>query len=238
MCKEAFVVLVLVAVLLSLAAVGAQAASASVPKPSVPEFTLKVVSHSYDSTVNSPDAHADMSIPDVHVDVTTIEVSIENQLLSATLGDNYHMYYNVRVKEHLSEDWTELYSCTNLSDYVSPGTCPQQWASKYTVLSVPADYPAGTQLDFQVQAIMGHNSQVYPPGNPLVPQVGGGGYEKVVVVEGTSDWSSTQTVTVGVSPLVIGSVSPDAVGSISLAIAALAVLVVMLYVKRTHKPTS
>lgn len=53
--------------------------------------------------------------------------------------------------------------------------------------------PSGGQVDFQVQAIIGHDTQTYviPPFTSI------GEYEPAIAYDSSSGWSTTQTVTIG-----------------------------------------
>jgi hypothetical protein len=114
------------------------------------------------------------------------------------------VYYNFRVKGHFEQDWREYYPIGNryssgdppypTSKYLSNGT-PRQSNLQNTVFSFPADYPVNAQLDFQVQAILGHASQVFVDDHPLAP-FPIGHYESAVAYDAQSSWSNTQTLTI------------------------------------------
>ena len=76
-----------------------------------------------------------------------------------------NLYYNVRVKGHFEEGWTELYST---SEYYIKDHCgsshksPVQTSSEYTVLSLTADYPKRGQVDYQVNAHVGYYTIYFP----------------------------------------------------------------------------
>jgi len=56
--------------------------------------------------------------------------------------------------------------------------------------------PSGAQLDFQIQALVGHNSTYWYIQHPLTPTVGG--YSApAVAYDSASGWSNTQTITIG-----------------------------------------
>jgi hypothetical protein len=56
--------------------------------------------------------------------------------------------------------------------------------------------PSGGQLDFQVEALVGHNSTYWFIQHPLYPTIGG--YSApAVAYDSTSGWSNTKTVTIG-----------------------------------------
>lgn len=166
----------------------------SIPNLSVPEFTVKLVEHPYDvPTTYSIDKYTGENIthPGYHVENKTIEISIKNQ--PSAYGENYTLYYNIRVKGHFEKNWTELQSYSARSD------------SKYTVLSLPVYYPPKAQVDFQVEAIIVHSyenrvfSDDWLAQHPLAEVMQPGLediYEREFEIVGTSGWSETQTVTI------------------------------------------
>lgn len=193
-------------ILVSVARFGTTQASTSdsnIPKPSVPEFTVALVDSSYDvPTTYSIDPYTGENVTHTgyHVERTSIEVKIKNQPFTPyeiqdSYGNNWtiNFFYNIRIKGHFSENWIELY---NPSDgYLT------QSDSQYTIISYvwggDADtimgtkmikLPAGGQVDFQVEAMIGYVSR---SGNPPW-------YPWVFTGE-TSGWSNTQTITIGES---------------------------------------
>jgi len=90
---------------------------------------------------------------------------------------------------------TELYSASgyDIQKYYSgDGT---QEGDYFAFLSA---IPDGAQLDFQVEASVGHYAQVYVNDHPLAPYPIGHN-EQAVAFDITSGWSSTQTITIGES---------------------------------------
>ena len=56
--------------------------------------------------------------------------------------------------------------------------------------------PSGAQLDFQIQALVGHNSTYWYIQHPFFPTIGG--YSaSAVAYDSASGWSGTQTITIG-----------------------------------------
>ncbi len=164
-------------------------------KPSVPEFTVKLVAYPYD-VPSSTTTHIDQytgektvrTTPGYQVENRSIEIMIKNQPFTPyndSDGNVIRLYYNVRVKGHFGDNWEELYSRSR--DSASANPVPSN--SEYTVLSLPADYPDGGQVDFQVEALAGYykywaDSRVwFAFGYVLEP------------VE-ASGWSNTQTITI------------------------------------------
>jgi hypothetical protein len=186
-----------------------------IPKPSVPEFTVKLVNNWYDvPTTYSIDPYTGETVthPGHRVDNKTVELSIKNQPFAHLVnGVTYKLYYNVRTKPHFAEDWTELYpmfdrpnspydwdnKSWSYSKYIS-NTSPPESDSDFTVLSLSAEYPHDAQVDFQIEAIVGHDSQAWVIEHPLAPEYGGY-YEPAIAYYTTSGWSNTQTLTIGES---------------------------------------
>lgn len=168
------------------------ACAQSIPKPSVPEFTLKFVDKSHDvspTTTSSTDPYngktTTQTIPGYHVKDLTIEITIKNQLFPSIIdGNASNLYYNIRIKGHFADYWNVLYY-TSGSD---PGSLPIQSSSQYTVLSLPANYQSDDQVDIEVQAILGYNYN-HPNHEHIMPPIIN------VFAYQLSDWSPTQTFT-------------------------------------------
>jgi hypothetical protein len=193
--------LLIIAILAVSSLIMVESASAAI-KPSIPEFTVKLVVHPYDVPATySTDPYTGENITHsgYHVENKTIEISIKNQ--PSVYGEDYTLYYNVRVKGSFENSWVELYSYSDSS----PGNLPPKTESQYTVLSLPADYPPKAQVDFQVEAILVHSyerraySDDWLAQHPLAEVMQPGLkdlYVREFEIEGSSDWSDTQTVTI------------------------------------------
>jgi hypothetical protein len=180
-------------VLSSLAMVEAVFAQ-SVTKPSVPEFTVKIVSHPYDiPTTYYTDPYTGETITNegAHFENKSIEVWIKNQPFTPyddAEGREVNLYYNVRVKGHFEDDWSTpiTYSGSDSAERIPRSN------SEYTVLSLANYYSSKAQVDYQVEAIVGHfYTNYYPPGHSIQFPV------SVFQVDETSGWSSTQTIAFG-----------------------------------------
>ena len=197
------VVLMLFAVLTlsSLVMVGSVFAQ-SIPTPSIPEFTVELVDSSYDVPTTysiDPFTGENVTHEGYHVESRTIEVKIKNHPFTPyeiqdSAGNSWtiNFYFNIRIKGHFSEDWIELYRPSD--------GYPYQSDSDYTIFSYDwggdADtilgtkmmrIPAGSQVDFQVEAMIGY-----------VHRDGSISMWAPWVFEGeTSGWSNTQTITIG-----------------------------------------
>lgn len=224
-----FVVILAVSSLLMIKSIDAQ----TEPKPSVPQFTIKLVDASYPmSTVNPYTGISETK----QISNMSIQIEITNQQFSYPNGQ---IYYNVRVKPSFGEDWVEAYPLQKrASDPMNAdGTFPMalyvndnspQSKSTITTLIFPIEQtsiygqsgnfynilkpyhyefddqqyylflnnvPEDGKIDFQVEAILGHNSTYWYIQHPLYPEYGGF-YQPAIAYDSTSGWSSTQTITI------------------------------------------
>ena len=201
-------VLLLILILTASSLIVVKLTHASIPTPSVPEFTLKYVDHSYDvPTTYSIDPYTGENVTHAgyHVENKTIEVTIKNQLSTPYVevgGERAWLFYDVRFKGHF-EDWG-FYNATSFGDYQDYVLMAD---SEYTVISyflqenaddysghVTGDVPSGGQIDFQVQAIAGYVTTIQ---GGFVPPFGYTGYD--VFTGEKSGWSNTQTITISES---------------------------------------
>jgi hypothetical protein len=208
--------------------------ASSIPKPSVPEFSVRFVNASYSVTTTNP--YTGLSETKLTSN-NSIEVTIKNQPFDYS---GYQIYYNIRVKPRFADNWTEIYPIRNMtSSYNGDGTfsyalyivdSPPQSKSSLTVITFPvvetelygasgydiqryysgpqyeegryfaflSAIPSGGQVDFQVEALVGHDSQMWVIEHPFYPTIGGHSAPAVAYDE-SSEWGNTQTVTIGES---------------------------------------
>ncbi len=201
MSKLATLLFIAALVLSSLVMVGSVFAQ-SISEPSIPEFTIEYVDHSYDvaatttSTINPYNNQtATTTAPGYHVQNMTIDLTIKNQPIPSSIeGNKSYLLFYVRLKGHYGDDW--IYPHTAINAY------PVQSNSDYTVISFPTSYDAttiygenidylqaGDEIDFQVKAILayGYNFSLCVA-FPIYS------YDYVGVA--SSDWSETQTLTI------------------------------------------
>lgn len=195
------IALVLILILTASSLIVVKPTHSSITKPSVPEFTVKLVDSSYDvPTSYSIDPYTGENVTHAgrHVESRTIEVKIKNQPFvpynDTSSGWAINFYYNIRIKGHYIEDWRELFRASD--------GYPTQSDSDYTVISYQGEYsptegmdftsqtimtkfPSGGQVDFQVEAMIGYVSRAGEP--PWYPWRFTGE---------TSGWSETQTLTI------------------------------------------
>ena len=168
----------------------------SIPTPSVPEFAVMYVKASYTSI----DSYTGAS---EQVDNSTIQVSIQNQPLNSYYNSGtYSLYFNIRTKGHFEYDnWTiQNQNVTVFSDAsgysLVLGVKPPDLA--YTVVSYPVDYPPNSQVDFQVQAVVYKLTENFYGNHPFgAPNPQTGTYYQQPEEFETTNWTSTQTLTIG-----------------------------------------
>ena len=185
--------------------------SVPIPTPSVPQFTVKLVNTSDLPTIYwlYPNPDSTVSIPTDNNTNYTIELTVKNQPFIPPFienGQNTALSYDVRMKEHYLENWTDVYALTEW--YPVPSN------SDYTVIPFPLEVSgeppasynikscfyggyysalngisAGDQIDFQVETQIGYaHKEVSPYPSPPWLFVGQ-----------TSGWSNTQTITISPS---------------------------------------
>ena len=179
----------------------------SIPKPSVPEFTVKYVDYSYDVPLTyGIDQYTGKNVTiseGYHVDNRSIEFTIKNQQFTPytdSNGNSIKVYYNFRFKGNYGDVWTYYPLDSNGRSVFHYGgifveVTPTAYAasnSTYTVLLLRSSLlgagygqtlPDGVQVNFQVQALVGYF---------VVNE-----YGYFILTGESSDWSSTQTVTIG-----------------------------------------
>jgi hypothetical protein len=236
------IAVVLFLILIASSLIIVKPAHSSIPKPSVPEFTVKFVNASYSVTATNPYTGVSET---QQISNNSIQVTIKNQPFDYS---NNQIYYNIRIKPHFADNWTEVYPLENLAssynedgtfsyaEYISPDS-PTQSNSSYTIITFPvvptelyqasgydvqryysgvegqegtyfaflSAIPAGGQVDFQVEALVGHDSQMWVIEHPFYPMFGGH-FASAVAYGETSGWSNTQTLTINAAA---STASPD-----------------------------
>lgn len=214
--KHATLLLITILMVSSLVMVSSVFAQ-SIPKPSVPEFTVELVDSSYDVPTTyeiNPYTGENVTYEGYHVKSTSIQVKIENQPftpserqdLNEAFNRTIYFFYNIRIKGYYTNNWIELY---NPSDGY-----PQWSGSQYTVFSYiwggdagtlmgskSVNLPAGGEVDFQVEAMIGYVHRSGEP--PWFPWTFYGE---------TSGWSITQAITIAesqTSPEPTPTLSPE-----------------------------
>ena len=174
------------------------------PKPSVPEFTFKYVDYSYDVPpvygIDQFTGEEVITEEGYRVHERSIEFKIKNQVFTAyndSSGNEINLYFNFRCKGHFGSEWSYYPFSENgltvyrISFFSPPHEPPKSQTSnsEYTNITYRlgllfrSDVPRnGSQVDFQVQALIGYTTST------------GDGYGKFIGQR--SDWSETQTETI------------------------------------------
>jgi hypothetical protein len=187
-----------------------------IPKPSIPEFSVKFIDLSYTTPTTysiDPNTGQNVTYLGSYVANKTFEVTIKNQpfapyfipYLDTGRGWYISLHYNIRIKAHNEENWTNLYLREDIP-YLSENV-PSKSASEYTVLSYNSyqpisentyimggkkiDFPPGSQVDFQVEALAGYIQRTSNPNPTSQLDM----YPYVFTGE-SSGWGSTQTVAI------------------------------------------
>jgi|WetSurMetagenome_2_1015567.scaffolds.fasta_scaffold97460_2 hypothetical protein len=163
----------------------------TIPKPTIPQFSIKTTDHSYDiPPTYGIDQFTGQNITiheGAHYQWRTLDFTIVNQQVST----GYGLYYNIRFKGQYTNSWTELY---HAGTYISQqsgqySTVPFHLSGSYPSSIIGDLYtlsiPAGATVDFQVQALAGTTTRggtQFGSGDKFTGQ--------------TSDWSSTQSTTI------------------------------------------
>jgi hypothetical protein len=147
---------------------------------SIPQFTLTLANHPFTVPAGtSIDENGQIhAYPSRTADNYTIDITINNQPFAMT-DELTNLYYNIRVKGHLKDDWCEYFF---ISDNTTDNTLVQQSTTEKTMISIPRPLTEGDQIDIQVKAVIATEHLSYPVN---------AGYWAFK----SSGWSSTQTVT-------------------------------------------
>jgi hypothetical protein len=178
-------------------------------QPSIPEFTVKYVDLSYDvPPTYGTDQYTGQPIiiqDGYHVDNRSLQFTIRNQPFTPytdSIGTQIGLYYNFRVKGAYGTEWNYYPFAPNGvttrryggwfggNSTESPADLVQS-NSEYTTITIQIpdlyNVPMKAQLDVQAQALIGYME----PSDYMMA-----GHVYVFTGE-SSDWSSTQTITVG-----------------------------------------
>ncbi len=191
---QKYAVLLLTSILTLLIQMEINPIEAAIAKPSVPEFSLKLVRYSADTpAVYGTDPYTGENVtitPAKHQESTEIVIIIKNQPFTPykdTDGNWIDLSYVVRSKGHFSDDWSE------------GGVERDPYNDSYTLTTESASYyPANAQVDFQVKAMIGYSKDTGLPSIYQTPPIFYGE---------SSEWSATQTITISNSSLTMPNTS-------------------------------
>lgn len=181
---------------LILGAIGVVHADSSIPKPSVPQFTIETVDSSYDVppvTSSSTNPYTGevttTTTPGYHVENITTILKIVNQPFTPYQiqqnDDSFtiNLFYNIQIKGHYAKDWNN-YRYNNGS---SDRNLSQDYNSQFTIVKIDEYLPKEGKVDLRVQALEG-----YQRGVNVYPGVPG---QHWIIIGSASDWSNIQTIT-------------------------------------------
>jgi hypothetical protein len=179
------VVILTVSSLMMVNSVNAQT-NLTIPTPAVPEFSVGVVDQSYDvptnttTTIDPYTGEEKTNIqPGYHVEKFTVDITIKNQPFKSD-NELIDLFFNIRVKGHYEQNWTELFHITGgLND----NSLLRQSHNQFTVYSYFKQYPAHGVVEFQVKAFIAVG----------IRDIGSFGHWTWQ----ESDWSPKQTITIG-----------------------------------------
>jgi hypothetical protein len=187
--------------------VKAVSASTSIPKPSVPEFTVKLINNSYyvpPTTSIDPYTGQTVTQGGYYVEVEPdIEIAIKNQpftpYVDTATNKGISLFYQVRTKGHFSQDWSIVeYWIKEAPAYNPRNPYPEQdYTSEHTILKYGSlagqNIPSKGQLDIQVQALIGYVTIHGDPNHSIDLYYQFASFE---FTGETSGWSNTQTITI------------------------------------------
>jgi hypothetical protein len=178
------------------------ASAQSIPKPSVPQFTVQYIYNSHyvqPTTTTDPYTGQTTSQGGYYTQSTPIiKITIKNQSFTkyfdTSINKTISIFYQVRVKGHFSQDWAVItYWDATAQNVEFPTNYPEQdYSSQYTVLQYHDGIPSNGKMDFQVQAGIGTITNVADSDSWLASL-----YQPDYVLSGeSSGWSSIQTLTI------------------------------------------
>jgi hypothetical protein len=167
----------------------------SIPKPFVPEFSLIFVDASYDvPTTHTIDPYTGQDITNqgYHVNKIDLVMIIQNQPLVYQYNGSF--LYNIHVKGHYAQNWTQLYlndelpiaNASSTQTSITIGSLGDVFGKNGLIKDYDLMVPSGGQEDFQVQAMIGGFFAT-------------GIFGHRAFQGESSGWSNTQTITIPAS---------------------------------------
>jgi hypothetical protein len=193
-----YVILMLIAVLALSSLMIINPSKSQITKPSVPEFTVQLTDRSYDEPpryqTDPYTGETKLTWVGGHVENKTFDFTIKNQPFTPykdSNGNYIELYYKIRHKGHF-EEWSDSLSSNNIDTLKSSSS--EYTLTSFIVSKNPGwgwDISANGIVDIQVKALIGYYSLVDDPYDHFI------GKRAVFTTVGESDWSSTQTITIG-----------------------------------------
>jgi hypothetical protein len=225
-CKTIALFLILIFAMSSLTLLTVKPANAqTIPNLTIPQFTVKFVNASYTvTTTNSYTGQNQTQLINnnsIEITIKNQPFDYSNNGLTYQIYFNIR----IKPHFSNTDNWTEVYPLENLtsSPANANGIFPFAWYvfspvqsnSTSTIIDfqvVPTDVnqatgydiygtpfygiPIDSQLDFQVEALVGHNSTYWYIQHPFTPTYGGFSVS-AVAYDSASGWSNTQTIAIG-----------------------------------------
>ena len=198
----------------------------SIPKPSVPEFNVKYVDHSYDiPPTYGIDQYTGKTVETKqgeHIDNRTVEITIKNEPFTPYNDSNQNVidrFYDVRYKGSFTETWNTMFANQTqvagigaANPYMEYGYAIQDYSAQYTTIiyRLTSQVSANGQIDFQVEALEGYTSETSYDAHIMFVYAGFTFYGQ------ESGWSNTKTVSIGET---IASALPTPLSTITAATA-------------------
>ncbi len=191
------------------------ASAQSMPKPSVPQFSIQVVDRSYDvPTTYYTDPYTGKQVANrgYHVEDIRVEGKIKNQHFSPyTIPNpnstssydtnlNIDFYYKIRYKGHFGDEWRQLYGSEDV-DFLK-----QNYGSEYTNFTAArynaVEFQDSAQVDFQVEAFIGFETWGFVSTWPyrILNGEGSGWSNILTITVSKNDSSNTYASTIDNSP--------------------------------------
>lgn len=269
-CKTIALFLILIFAMSSLTLLTVKPANAqTIPTPSIPEFTIKFVNSSYtQTTTNSYTGQSQTQLINNNSIEITIENQPFDYSNNGLMHQIY-FNIRIKPHFSKTDNWTEVYPLENLtsSPANANGIFPYAWyvyspiqsnststiidfqvaptdvyqATGYDIYGTPFQgIPIDSQLDFQVEALVGHNSTYWYIQHPFTPTYGGFSVS-AVAYDSASGWSNTQTIAIGEPASTSPAPSPSVLEFSWLTILPLLLfipIVLIIIKKRVHSENS
>jgi hypothetical protein len=207
----------------------------AVNQPTIPEFTTKYIDNSYyvnaNISVNQNTGKPTLVKAGYQVENNSVELVIKNQPFTSHYSKNgsfVGLYYDIRYKGHLESNWHQvkedaigwndyilclpLYLPSSNSEYTIDSfsvrnhylSYAEQTRYENTVGNDPIlNFTSGDQVDFQVMALIGYYTQF----SDGITSFGEGHHYIFTGVK--SEWSNTQTITIGKNTTAVTSTPQD-----------------------------
>jgi hypothetical protein len=235
----------------------------TIPNLTIPQFTIKFVNASYTvTTTNSYTGQNQTQLINnnsIEITIKNQPFDYSNNDLTYQIYFNIR----IKPHFSNTDNWTEVYPLENLtsSPANANGIFPFAWyvyspaqsnststiidfqvaptdvyqANGYDIYGTPFyGIPIDSQLDFQVEALVGHNSTYWYIQHPFTPTYGGFSVS-AVAYDSASGWSNTQTITIPANTSPSSTPAVPEFPSITILLLAVMAGTVLLVYHKKHK---